>query len=447
MSVETAAVRFPFPPQGAALPADKPLPLPEIISANAAEIRSQHGVAIFTSDDETMGESVRTLAVQLHTNVFLKEGFIGEEELNGVGLYVDGYSSRSEYFYAVNGNKIAAARQIPCAREGILAKLHIVTPPSEVGLRSLPTIKNFEIDPQAMLDVAHARTLADINPGKVKEISGLASRVKEGATDESHGNDLDAVLGLYTKMLARSLENGDEVWIQNVSPGFVRLLRNMVGEDQVRELGPKREYMGPASVPVAFNLHDATRHVLVSDSEMSSRLRTHFRVIFQGMDDRKVPADIRKLFAENDIQTESRSRTRQALANPKFLACAAITAYSSVRAFPAASVEQFHGSLPVLLGIDVGTAIPYGPALIEAATGRNLPRRLGAAAAAGALFLAPYAYYYKEGSNYPPAVNWIAGSLIGAAIAKELIGRKAKHAKNERLLEDLCDIPVDKLPS
>jgi hypothetical protein len=188
----------------------------------------------------------------------------------------------------------------------------------------------------------------------------------------------------------------------------------------------------------------AAERLADGESGMTDRLRSEIYQIstevFKGVNEEKLPKGMRQLLAEHNIDTTNeKSALKELITDPKMLAYAGIVAYSSARAIPAAAVEEFHGSVPALLAIDVGTAIPYTWGMIETfgTAPRSRTRRALGALVAGTTFMAPYAYFAAEGQNYPMYVNWIIGGMIGTAIAKEVVSTKLNRRKEQRLVEGL----------
>lgn len=411
-AIEAGAIQFPIPPQGLPIPLNEALPAPAI-KENA---KSGHEIEIYTSRDPVLGKEVETLCTQLHAEVYLSQGFISEEEIGPLGLYRDQYTDRSTHFYAINGRKVAAARQISCAK---------------TGLSSLPTVENFVIDPEVIKKVADVKYLSQIKAREAVEISGLASRKKAG---ESLSN-LDAVVSLYSKMIANSLEQGHKLWLLNVDPSFLRQLTMLLGEEQVHVLGDKHQYKGPATIPVALNPQDILRHVFASSDPTSQMIQEHFKEVLPGINDKRIPADIRQLLRDNGIETKHYPAIMRVLTNPKVIGQTAIMAYSASRAFPAANVDEFHGSVAALWGIDVATSIPYAWGVMEAFTGKTIPRRVSGAIVGAASFLAPYAYFYKQGNAYPIEVNLVVSGFIGLAVLNQLVMSKSRSKKEAKLTQ------------
>ncbi len=408
---------LPYVPQQ--VPAET-LPQPEatpVVPKDGPHIR------IYSSAERTDGEQVKWAAQRLHTDVYLDEGFITEEDINPFGLYIDEYVDRSTYFYVANGHKVAAARQIHATRKE--------------GIMSLPTARHFGIDPDVVSDAAQVRSVADIKPRDVVEISGLASR----RTEDGKSGYLDAVRSLYSQLLRNSLEKGHKLWLMNVDPKFMRVMGHLVGPEQVRVLGEKRQYMGPATVPVAINPQEVVRKILGSTDPSDDAHKAHLCAVFAGINDRRIPKGIRLLLSQNGIPRKQYPESLRLATNPKVVAQAAIMGYSALRALPANSVNEFHGSVAALWGVDVATSIPYAYGMTEMFFGKSLGRKLLGATIAIPTFLAPYAYFYAEGEGYPKFVNAAVAGFVGAAATKELVSRHLRQNKEERICRGLASRP------
>lgn len=308
---------------------------------------------------------------------------------------------------------------------------------------SLPTAKNFSLDPDAIIDIANVHRATDLTHRKVVEVSGLASRQKQSARDTTVGEQsgVDPVRRLYADMLRHSIEAGHDLWLLNADKLLLRDLRRRLGEDQVSEVGDARQYMGPPTVPAAINPKRVVEEALGGDNEEN---KAHLRAVFQGIDASNSSADMRHHFDENGIEYRRDGRVKRLIRDQKTLAYGAILGYSTVRALPAAAVEEFSGSVPLLWAIDIGTAAPYTWGVIETfSRSTPLSRNVGRVAAkatgvtvAGASFVAPYAYFYSQGESYPGYVNAVLAGLIGVAGVSEAL----KYRHERRLRQQLASL-------
>jgi hypothetical protein len=448
---------FPTVPRfGAPLAPGEALPVPTaiadtIVTEPSNKNEPEHRIAIYTSADPTLGGNVKAFSQKLHAEVYLEHGLIGEQDLDGLGSYADKYSKRATYLYVKNGSKVAAARYIHCSKKGWgsfvrrAADALAGRPRSgeNYDLMSLPTTEHFDVDPDLLCEAAGIRQLSDIKPEEVIEISGLVARRQQGENNTE--SSLDATIALYARMLHDSLEQGHKLWLLNVEKGFLKYLNIMIGRDQVKVLGPEKEYMGPPTLPVAINPQDVIRAVFEDTRFGSDMRRQHLKGVLAGVDDRKIPKDIRELLKRQNIPTKEYHPVKRILADPKTLVYSGLLAYSAARALPVAGVKEFHGDVGLLWGIDVATAIPYAKGIIEAFTGKNLRRRAVGAAVGAACFAAPYAYLEMAGEDYPNYVKAIVGGFVGLAVLKETASYAMRHGKNKALrialpMSDLSDV-------
>lgn len=420
---------LPNPLFGVPIAADQDLPAPAATADEVVTVpadAAKHQVEIFIDDDEATRHEVQ----KLHGEVFVERGIISPDQLTD-GRYVDEYSDRSTHVYIRNGTKVGGVRAIHADKK-------------QGGLLSLPTTKHFEIDPEELRATADVHSLNEIKAHEVDEISGLVARKQAGAHDT-----IAAMATLYARLLRNAMEGGTKLWVANVEPTYIRYLGGILGPDQVHQLGKAKEYKGPATVPIAINPLKAVESVLEGRDSDNALRQEGYKIaaeVFQGVDDRKIPAHLRKLLKEHGIATTEYSPVKRILKDPKAIAYAGILAYSSARAFPAAGVDEFDGSTALLWGIDVATAVPYTWGVIETFTPepRSLTRRAAGAAVASSSFAAPYVYFAAEGHNYPTYVNVVIAGMVGAAVAKEALstffGRRKRAAINEGLTaSDLQD--------
>jgi hypothetical protein len=137
--------------------------IPEVILASEV---SQPTNWVMTSEDSVNGNVVRERARRLHTDIYLAKGYIDESDLDEKGLFTDRYTPRAVYMYAENQNRETACRYITGDKK-------------QGGLLSLPTPLHFAIDADVVRRVSGERSLRNLNPSKVIEVSGLVSLEKE----------------------------------------------------------------------------------------------------------------------------------------------------------------------------------------------------------------------------------------------------------------------------
>lgn len=418
------------------------------------EASPHEAISIFTSNQSGKdGPRVATLANRLRTEVFLDRGHIKPRQVDALGFYNDDYESQSVYYYVKNTEKAAAARVI-----------HVMPVEESTrrerrdhkrrGILALPTCKEFSIDHTALAEAAGVENIADLKSDEVVEISGLAAqRVKtpySGKTaraekhDDGHGaENFDAVISLYSKMMRDSLESGHKLWVMNTDEGLIRLFRGMLGEEQVRQIGESRTYMGDPTTPVAISPHAVMREIFGNKDradEHQGRIM-HLKEILKGVDARKVPDDIQVMFEEHGVEFE-RVRGIRKMSKKELALHAGVLAYSASRGLPTLAVEEFDGSTATLVSIDLATSLPYSMGMVEMYKNQSLAKKAIGAAVAIPSFFAPYAYFWAEqGQGYPGYVNGIAAAFLGGAAMREVAGRRGRARQGKRLAEQLDRVP------
>lgn len=382
----------------------------------------QHPVLILIDDAGVDGRS-KAKAIQLHTEAYLREGIISTEALNEKGQFVDRYTPRSKHYYVENGASDAAARQITVDKGD--------------GIFSLPTFAHFVCDPQEVIRSAGISRISELKPEQVVEISGLTTRRKEGGGLKG---DYDALLSLYSTMLKDSLESGVKLWVQNVEPGLLRILNSMAGDDQVTVLGEKRPYMGPDTIPVALSPEQIVRKKLEQkDEDLSGREREHRKHLvglLQGLNGDKLSPDMRKLFDDVGIEYTRSSLAERIVKNPQTWLQVGVAGYSALRAIPAAMVSEFQGDIGVFLATDLLTAPTYTWGMYKMFTGKSTGEKAVGASVAVPSFIAPYAYWYSQGENYPAYVNLAVAGFVSAGIALEVKKRRDAHKADQSIMQD-----------
>src|SRR5664279_5038077 len=153
-------------------------------------------------------DAVRLFAQSIHTEVYLKNHFIGPTDLDDNGLFTDQYSDRSTYLLAENGERYTACRYVSANKKR--------------GIMSLPTAEHFALDADEVQKTAGVR-LADLKPSEVIEVSGLASVPRDNPENE-RTSDLNATWLLYSAILRDSLGQGHKLWLLNTHESLTRSL-------------------------------------------------------------------------------------------------------------------------------------------------------------------------------------------------------------------------------
>ena len=145
-----------------------------------------------------------------------------------------------------------------------------------------------------------------------------------------------------------------------------------------------------------------------------------FRAALEGMNATRTPHGLAHQIEAAGVKVFKRSLITRVLKDPRFWVYAVVFVYSSLRALPVVFVPQFHGSVAVLWGIDVLTAIPYTWGILAMITASRPLERYTGAIVALATFMAPYVYFWVHGRGYPGSVIIIVGLMIAASIATEV---------------------------
>lgn len=375
--------------------------------------------AVMRSTDPAHGVEVREAAQALHTQVYLEKDYIDFDDIDAAGLFLDEYSDRSVYLLSENERRQSACRYIHADKKE--------------GIMSLPTARHFSVNPETIKQVAGVARLSELKSTEVIEVSALASIRLDNEPRRGSSSELDATRLLYATIVRDSLDAGHRLWLLNIDPPLVKALRILIGNDNVHELGEKQTYVGSPTVPVAINPQDVVRTALQDESAYGEMKRQYLLETLPGVSGKHLSKEVKEALSEHGIPCEEEGRLRRLMRNRRALAYAAILAYSSARVLPVGAVEEFEGSVPVLWAIDVGTAVPYAWGLIETATGKTPARRFTGAAVASGSFVAPYAYFWAEGNDYPWQVNAAVGGLIGTAALLESRKLRKDHLLAEKL--------------
>lgn len=362
-------------------------------------------------------------AQKVHTEVYLREGFIGADDLDENGLFIDEYTDRSEPVVVQLGSKETTIRMIHATKKE--------------GLLSLPTPKHFEVDPDEVRRIAKVSRLSDIKPRQAVEISGLASIALSETTSTT--DVFDATRQVYATGLRRSLDQGHSLWTMNVDTRLQKSLALILGKEAITQIGEEQSYMGPATIPVALNPQAVVESILTQKGGRYADMnRADIAHTLGGVSERHLPSHLIKLLHDNDIETKKGNLLARAVKHKKALGYTGIILYSTGRAIPVAMIPEFEGNPFVFAGIDVGTALTQVLGMEKYLTGKRVATRMGGAALAVGSLIAPYGYVWLTGEDYPPYVNAIAGTLIGGAV----VGEIAKSKKDRKIRNGLLSTDI-----
>lgn len=227
----------------------------------------------------------RLKAQELHTRIYLENGYINESQLDNNGLFVDEYTDRSKYFYIKNEAKETACRYISANEEE--------------GLISLPTIKNFGIDYNKLAKVAHVDDFCDLDAHSVIEVSGLVSDIdRKGLNSET----FDTTKQIYTKLLRESLDKGYKLWVMNVDERLEKYFSLVLGRNSVVRLGEPREYIGDSTIPVALNPQDIVKNIMTSKGHLVNIVRAHLIDTMGGVKKDFIDDELIAILSSNGIE-------------------------------------------------------------------------------------------------------------------------------------------------
>ncbi len=354
-------------------------------------------------------------AARIHTEVYLDKRYIDESDLNEEGLYVDAYSPRSTRILVESDEKETTMRIIRADKK-------------EGGLLSLPTLSQFAINPVALRDAARVSRLSQINPKNVVELSGLASiRTEPGLSRLDMLQQFDATRQVYSLALRNSLDQGDTLWVMNVDDKMFSFLDKVLGEGSYEVIGDAQEYMGPATTPIAMRPYDIVENTLSSTSggRYQEKNKQDLQRALEGVSEEHISLGMRNLLRNNGITTSNerpfKTGFNRIWRNKKASFYGGIIGYSALRFVGVGAVEEFEGSLPTFVAIDVGTAVTQVGSMELFFKGKNRAIRALGVIGTGASFAAPYAYFWANGQDYPPYVNAIAGGAVALGVGLETI--------------------------
>jgi len=378
------------------------------------------------TDEEVVQPEMQLKARQLHTQVYMQQGFIDHSQLDQQELFTDQYIDRSQYVYVHSAKNIATCRMIHTDKKA-------------GGLLSLPTMQHFSINSDILRFVSDAQRPSAINPKSIVEISGLAAGRVDNV-DNSHSG-LSAISLLYAGALRQSLDAGHKAWVMNVEQSYRADLEDRLGEDNIHELGDEREYIGAPTIPIALNPQWVVTSLLKDDTDAGLLRKRYILEMMSGVSEKKLEPGLITLLHENGVETKPESLFSKARKQKRALLYGGIMGYSALRAAPlgVGAIPEFDGSALVFGHLDVitaGTQVMGMEAYLSGDT--KLRRRLGATAAIASLY-APYAYVWANGGTNSPVVNTIAGVLTGGATAFEIRSSVIDRRLEEALFES--DLP------
>lgn len=285
------------------------------------------------------------------------------------------------------------------------------------SLADVPLTRSLSLDPDVLVRVVGADRIGGIHSAGVREVD-----VFHDLDPTLGGPTMEAVGALLRDSLARRVR----LWVAAVDSEDLPRLQEL--------FGGALEVAGPAApvpehwrlrlpeaaelTPVAISPSTLVRVKLAGSDADRAWIRRHL----EGVDSTRLSrADFAALQA-GGVDILIRSDLYRTLHSPGFWAYAVVMAYSLCRALPVLWVPHFTGSIWVLWGIDVVTAVPYTWGVVTLVAGRTLGRRLFGLVVTLVTLMAPYVYFWTHGSGHPPIVDVVIGLLIAGAVLLE-VGR------------------------
>ncbi len=253
-----------------------------------------------------------------------------------------------------------------------------------------PRLSSRAVRPEALLEIAGIRRLAELGPNNTRIIdhTQLADPAERAL------------------LLRESLEGG------------IRLLLVDATEAPLPELAHPLDADGTLG---GINVTELLRHGLAHDPDRTG-------LALAGMSTRRMTSEARRTLPAT-IPVRDEHPLRRLLSDPRAPVYLVVGIYSALRALPVALVPQFQGSLLVLWLIDVLTAIPYTWGVLAMLFAPRRSIRALATLTTAVTFMAPYVYFWLNGRHYPPYVVVVIATLTAASVALEV----SKYLQEQRL--------------
>lgn len=300
-----------------------------------------------------------------------------------------------------------------------------------------PLARRHRIDARRVRELAGVARCGDLGIRRVLELPVLADLSTTTAPQLRLPDGAGWRLG---QALGHALEQGVRLWLCEVAAEAVPLITRTIGDGLVHVVslpGPIDDDAPAAPAPTGVDDDAApsavpapAETVVIAMSPLALLLaltddgddsRRYLRTVLAGVDTLRCSSRAIGALQRSGVEVVPRSRTLRMLWNPVALAYLVVFVYSSLRAVPVAFVPGFHGRIWVLWTIDVLTAIPYTWGLVEMVAGRRIRYRLLGLLTTLVTFLAPYAYFWTKGRNYPPEVIAVVVAMIVGSAGLEAL--------------------------
>lgn len=255
----------------------------------------------------------------------------------------------------------------------------------------LPALKGRRLDPRAVMATARVHRLAELGAREVREVT-VATLLDASARAHALREALETRCFLWVTT-ATPEERG---LLETELPGMVRVLSDDARDD------------------VVLGLHTASlARALLADPDADP-------AVLGGLDTTHVPRDIVHSLARRHVPLTHVMLGTRLARDPRTWVYVVVFVYSALRALPVMFVPQFHGSVALLWGIDVVTALPYTWGVLAMLTATVPSTRLIGTLVALATFMAPYVYFWSHGRHYPPEVVVVVVGMILLSIGAEV---------------------------
>ena len=294
-----------------------------------------------------------------------------------------------------------------------------------------PLARRYRIDAARIRELAGVTRCGDLGVRRVLELPALADLATTTALQLRLPDGTGWRLG---QALGHALEQGVRLWLCEVAAEAVPLITRTIGDGLIHVVSlpePAPAAPGAEPAPAAPGAEPAPAEtVVIAMSPLMLLLaltddgddsRRYLRAVLAGVDTLRCSSRAIGALRRSGVEVVPRSQTMRLLWNPVALAYLVVFVYSSLRAVPVAFVPGFHGRVWVLWTIDVLTAIPYTWGLVEMVAGRRIRYRLFGLATTLVTFLAPYAYFWTKGRDYPPEVIMVVVAMIVGSAGLEAL--------------------------
>ena len=274
--------------------------------------------------------------------------------------------------------------------------------PNPRTVLELATVRDLPLDPASVIQVARVSRLSELGGDSVREMS----------------SDFLLDRGFVSRELRRSLEKRCRMWVFSVDDELTLTELQQAFPGQVHALGPR---MSNGRAAYGINVVELARFLVLDHPEGAHTLA--------GIDSACLPADLAQGLEALGVSLKRRTWLSRLLRNPQFYVYTMVLVYSALRALPVTFVKGFAGSVAMLWGIDMVTAIPYTWGVLAMVTDTKRSTRFWGTVTTVVTFMAPYLYFWRYGHSAPLYVWAVIAAMILASIALEV----SKFMQEKRL--------------